>query len=77
VTLAARQRRQACWQAGHDAAARLDKAGHFASGDPTYDAYDEYLYLIGVSNYLTAKARDLAHIDGHLTGEVIALHGQS
>lgn len=73
LTRAARVRRQQVWQAGYGHAATLDQAGHFASNQPDYDSYEEYLYLIGISNYLTAKARDLAHLDAPASGPVVAL----
>lgn len=72
LTRAAREQRQRLWQAGYDHAARLDKAGDFTP-PADQDAYGQYLYLIGVSNYLTAKARDLGHLDTPVSAPVRAL----
>lgn len=76
LTRAARERRQQVWQAGYDHAARLDKAGHFAP-PADHDAYEQYLYMIGISNYLTAQARERGHLDAPVSGPVQALeHGR-
>lgn len=72
LTRAARERRQQVWQAGYDHAARLDQNGHFTPPDDLA-AYDAYLYLIGISNYLTAQARELGHLDAPVLGPVQAL----
>lgn len=72
LTQAARERRQHVWQTGYDHATRLDAAGTFTPPSD-HDAYEQYLYLIGISNYLTAKARELSHLDAPVTGPTQAL----
>jgi len=61
-TKAARARREACHEAGMDQGRALIAAGSLNPPDD-WDAYDRYLWLIGVANVVTARARALGQPD--------------
>lgn len=75
LTRHARARRQAAWAAGHDHAARLDKAGHFAPPEE-WGKYEKYLFLRGVADYCNALGRDLAGLDARPAPPAVALEGR-
>lgn len=65
---AARERRQAAWQAGKDyAIGAVVEAALGASVIYAGDPYDQYLFLQGIADHLTAVGRDLAGLDQRST----------
>ena len=64
----ARERRQAVWQGGKDfAIGSVVDAALGASILYAGDPYEQYLFLLGIADHLTAVGRDLAGLDQRST----------
>ena len=64
---AARERRQAAWQAGKGYAGRVAEDALGASILYATGPSDQYLFLQGIADHLTAVGRDLAGLDQRST----------